>query len=197
MSIVILGWGSLFWEDSKEFNKWHQPWKNDGPILKIEFSRISKRRLGALTLVIDQEHGSPNTVAWCLSNRRNLEDVICDLRCREDTNIEHIGRIEIASQSALPSSNKAEDTILSWARSKKFDAVVWTALKSNFKEKTEQAFSVETAIKYLKGLKPEAKVKAAEYVWMAPSFIKTSLRSALEKDPWFEEGKSPIADHKA
>jgi len=53
-----------------------------GPILKIEFSQLSKTRLGALTLVFDEEHGSPTTVAWCQSKRRSPEDAICDLRCR-------------------------------------------------------------------------------------------------------------------
>ena len=82
MRIGILGWGSLLWEGGREFDDWHGPWQYDGPNLKIEFSRVSERRLGALTLVIDAEYGSPTTVAWCLSKRETLEDAICDLRCQ-------------------------------------------------------------------------------------------------------------------
>jgi len=63
MRIAILGWGSLLWEGGQEFDYWHEPWKPDGPILKIEFSRVSVRRQGSLTLVIDPEHGIPTTVA--------------------------------------------------------------------------------------------------------------------------------------
>jgi len=59
MKIAILGWGSLLWEPSAEFEKWIElPWKNDGPKLKIEFSRISGSRKGALTLVIDEVNGT-------------------------------------------------------------------------------------------------------------------------------------------
>ena len=79
----------------------------------------------------------------------------------------------------------AENPILAWARLKKLDAVVWTALKSNFMEKREKPFSVAAAVSYLKDLGPDRKSKAAEYVWRAPDFVKTPLRTALQKEPWF------------
>jgi hypothetical protein len=46
-TIAILGWGSLIW-DSKhprapEFDKWHEAWMDNGPRIKLEFSRISTR----------------------------------------------------------------------------------------------------------------------------------------------------------
>ena len=58
MNIAILGWGSLV-PDPRGLpiaGGWHQ----GGPILPIEFSRISKdgQRAGCLTLVIDEAHGS-------------------------------------------------------------------------------------------------------------------------------------------
>jgi hypothetical protein len=40
-SAAILGWGSLLWEEREAFNENHGPWKNDGPALKVEFSRVS------------------------------------------------------------------------------------------------------------------------------------------------------------
>ncbi|HOW68396.1 MAG TPA: hypothetical protein P5055_13320 [Candidatus Paceibacterota bacterium] len=53
MSIAILGWGSLIW------NPRDLPitgdWQGDGPVLPIEFTRISDN--GRLTLVIDERHG--------------------------------------------------------------------------------------------------------------------------------------------
>ena len=188
MKIAILGWGSLLWdkENSIEFDKWHDPWVFDGPTLKVEFSRISQSRLGALTLVIDEEHGSPAIVAWCLSKRTCLEDAACDLRCREGTTVGNIGRLDLASPADCSNNGTAEDPILAWARLKKLDAVVWTALKSNFKEKTNEPFSVAAAVSYLKKkLGSDGKAKAAEYVWRAPAFVKTPLRSALQKEPWF------------
>jgi hypothetical protein len=189
--IVILGWGSLLWEGGAGFDQWHEPWQYDGPILKLEFSRISTSRLGALTLVIDETHGTPTVVAWCRSKRANLEDAVCDLRCREGTITANIGRLSVTSQSAETAERRAKDPILAWALEKKVvDKVIWTALTSNFREKTQQPFSVNTAVSYVKSLEPEAKVKAAEYVWRAPNFVKTPVRSALQREPWFSEAGS-------
>jgi len=190
MKIAILGWGSLLWEGGAEFDESHGPWKYDGPTLKLEFSRVSKTRLGALTLVIDDDHGTATRVAWCRSKRTNLGDAVCDLRCREGTTLENIGRtvVTLVAQSATPET--ASDPIRTWAQLKKVDAVVWTALKSNFQQKAKQPFTVKAAVSYLKTLPAEGKAKAAEYVWRAPDFVKTRLRGALETEPWFSKAGS-------
>src|SRR5713226_4147257 len=112
MRIAILAWGSLLWEGGLQFDSWHHAWQYDGPTLKIEFSRVSKRRLGALTLVIDPDHGSPTTVAWCLSKRESLENAIADLRCRENCLVEDIGRIRIDKERVSPVSGETEDPIV-------------------------------------------------------------------------------------
>lgn len=185
MKIAILGWGSLLWEGGPEFDKRHTDWMPDGPTLKLEFSRISKTRLGALTLVIDDEHGASNVVAWCLSKRTNLQDALCDLRAREGTTLDKISQLVLSPQTKKPVAANQPEPIEAWARARKMDAVVWTALKSNFKEKRTRAFSVAAAVTYLKSLPPEGKVRAAEYIWRAPSFVKTPLRRAMEVAPWF------------
>lgn len=190
MKIAILGWGSLLWEGGAEFEPSHGPWEYDGPTLKLEFSRVPKTRLGALTLVIDEDHGTPTTVAWCLSKRTTVDDAACDLRSREGTSLENIGRTVLTLAAESVTAGAARDPILAWAQLKKLDAVVWTALKSNFKEKAKQAFTVKAAVSYLKTLKPEGKAKAAEYVWRAPNFVKTPLRSVLETEPWFSKTRS-------
>jgi hypothetical protein len=181
MKIAILGWGSLLWDECQSFDKQHFPWTYDGPELKLEFSRISSTRNGALTLVIDNHQGVDNedllpttTVAWCLSKRTTLEDAVCDLRCREGTIIKNIGQ---------PSNYTPG--IAAWAKAKSIDAVIWTALESNFQKEMSKGFSVNNAIEYLRALPPNGKAKAAEYVWRAPSFVKTRLRDALQGAPWF------------
>ena len=63
--------------------------------------------------------------------------------------------------------------------------MVWTALFSNFATMVKRPFSVPEAIAYLKCLPTAAKVRAAEYVWRAPEFIRTPLRTAVETEPWF------------
>ncbi len=94
---------------------WRGPWQYDGPNLKIEFSRVSERRLGALTLVLDAEYGSSTTVAWCLSKRETLEDAICDLRCREGTTIERIGHVRLNQQATIRNALEVEDPTVAWA----------------------------------------------------------------------------------
>ncbi|MDA8349013.1 MAG: hypothetical protein M0038_09465 [Pseudomonadota bacterium] len=189
MRIAILGWGSLLWEGGPEFDNFHDEWKFDGPQVQLEFSRISKKRLGALTLVIDHEHGSPTTVAWCLSRRLQVEDAICDLRSREETTLANIGRLDVP-EAPLPAggvarNDAAEGPMIVWARSKGINVVIWTALKSNFAAQTKLPFSTVAALSYVKTLPPEGKVKAAEYVWRAPEFVQTPMRRALQQEPWF------------
>ena len=91
MKIAILGWGSLLWDQRAEFDKQHEGWQFDGPSLKLEFSRVSETRNNALTLVLDSNNGNSCQVAYALSNRKNPDDAICDLRCREGTTLKNIG----------------------------------------------------------------------------------------------------------
>lgn len=182
LQIAILGWGSLLWDGGMEFDRWHDEWKYDGPSLSLEFSRVSESRLGALTLVVDHQYGFLNTVAWCLSKRRTTEDAIADLRCREGTTMQNIRSLSLAEP--IPNDNLSAN-ISAWAKDRKLDVVIWTALPSNFETKVNQPFSVNAAVAYLKGLSPEGKAKAAEYIWRAPNFIQTPLRSAIEKESWF------------
>lgn len=179
MDIAILGWGSLLWDPRWEFDTQHEEWKYDGPKLKLEFSRISSSRDGALTLVIDELNGVDCQVAWCKSKRSALEDAIADLRCREGTTIKNI-------HVDLRSKGPAASAISIWARSKRIDCVIWTGLTSNFDKKSGiGGFSVQAATTYLQGLSVQGKARAAEYVWRAPAFIETPLRQALQSEPWF------------
>src|SRR5262249_25627141 len=157
----------------------------DGPRLPIEFCRISETRSGALTLVIDSKSGCETTAAWCLSKRAHTEDVIADLRCREGTTVQNIGHLHANTPPSQPEG--IERVILAWAKEKEIDAVVWTALHTNFEEKTKRPFSIEHAIAHIRSLSVDGKVKAAEYVWRAPDFVHTPLRAALQKEPWFSE----------
>lgn len=186
MKIAILGWGSLLWEGGQQFDEQHKTWCDDGPRLKIEFSRISKSRQRALTLVIDNDNGSETTVAWCLSTRGSVEDAICDLRCREGTTVENIDCQRVSEE---PDPTSVDDPVAAWARTRGLDAVIWTALKSNFQQCTGRAFSVDAAVEHIRALDPAGKAKAAEYVWRAPEFVRTPLRDALQREPWFREVK--------
>lgn len=183
--IAILGWGSLLWEPHDAFDKWHDKWLCDGPQIKLEFSRISTSRLGALTLVIDENNGNAVTVSYCISKRKKVDETVADLRCREGTTLENIGFVDLIENRHRARLKVVQEQVSAWLNHQKLDAVVWTDLKSNFHEKCGSKFSTDAAIEHLKALQPDAKVKAAEYIWRARSFVQTPLRKKVQVPPWF------------
>jgi hypothetical protein len=84
------------------------------------------------------------------------------------------------------------ESVVAWATEKKLDAAIWTALSSNFAQRAKRSFSEDAAIGYLRTLSAAGKAKAAEYVWRAPAFVQTPVRSALQRDPWFSRAVTPI-----
>jgi hypothetical protein len=185
MRIAILGWSSLLWDHRPDFDRWHARWHNDGPALKLEFSRVSNSRGGALTLVIDPVCGVFNTVVYTLSRRTEIDDGVADLQQREGTTLSHIGYISLAANRERSRDLESGRAIYDWATRKRLDAVVWTDLPSNFADKTGRPFSVLSALEYLGQLDSEVRAKAADYIHRPPTFIRTPLRSALTGEPWF------------
>jgi hypothetical protein len=176
---AILGWGSLLWDDTHpKFNAQSAAWQYDGPILPIEFSRISRTRGGALTLVIDSENGSPIRTAWCLSRRTTLADAIEDLRERESTDSRGVGYVHGTQQQAR--DPKILKTVQEWTVAHKLDGAVWTDLASNFQEKTGRPFSIEAARKHLLGLPDAGKAQARLYLLRAPVWVKTRLLTSVK-----------------
>jgi len=185
--IAILGWGSLLWEGGSDFDNWHDEWRLDGPTLKIEFSRVSNSRLGALTLVIDPCNGVGTRVAWCVSRRRDVEDAVADLRCREGTTMQNIGVVDL---SADEDDSYVGNALRAWGRTVELDFIVYTNLRSNFESEVKSPFTVDAAAAYVARLAPAAKAKAAEYVWRAPDFVVTPVRAALQVEPWFTRAEA-------
>ena len=184
-AIAVLAWGSLVWDPRPEFDRRHDPWEADGPVLKLEFSRISAGRNGALTLVIDPVCGVSNQVSFAISRRTVLADAVADLQQREGTVASRIGVLCRASGRLQSHDPEAGEAVAQWAAAKGIDAVVWTDLPGNFEEKTGRAFSIDAAITYLQGLDAPARGKAVAYIANAPGFIQTPLRRALIAETWF------------
>jgi len=189
MRICILGWGSLLWDHHPAFDARHGAWQDDGPRLKLEFSRISETRLGALTLVIDAAHGAECQVAYADSTRDDPEDAICDLRNREGTVRTWIGFMFLDGSRGQGGDGRTRETIRTWAIDKNADVVVWTDLPSNFERQRSKAFSLDEARLHLQELSPEGKAKAAEYIYRAPGFVLTPLRRRLQQESWFAPPK--------
>jgi len=186
MKIAILGWGSLLWDQRPGFDLFHGAWSADGPQLPLEFSGVSKTRLGALTLVIDESFGSSCLTQYALSTRTSADEAISDMALRENTTRDWIGYYFPSSgETGKP---KLHQTIKIWAAQKKFDAIVWTGHPNRFEENTGAPFSVDAAKNYLKSLPANAQQKALEYISRAPALVDTPLRRALENDAWFQDG---------
>ena len=186
-TIAILGWGSLLWDTNhREFDKHHGAWKFDGPVLKLEFSRKSASRCNALTLVIDAIHGEECKVAYALSRRRTVEKAFTDLREREGTNRKNIGCVFADGSHRQDRDGDAIDAILRWAQAASLDIVLWTNLTGDFGDVQRNDF-VKAAVDHIQQLPAQGKVLAAEYVWRAPDFIVTPLRTLLQGEPWFRK----------
>ena len=186
MKHVILGWGSLLWDEGRFPLRLKSEWDSDGPSLPLEFSRVSQTRNGALTLVVDPGNGENCQSSFALLARKHLHDVICDLRCREGTVLRRIGFVDTVSDAQR--SNVHSDlagVLRNWAQERGFSSVVWTDLPSNFNKRDRGQFSVEAATRYLKGLDTDGVRKAREYIKRAPESVSTPLRRHLEKFEWW------------
>jgi len=185
MRIAILGWGSLIWKPKELAVK--LPFEAGGPTLPIEFIRISKD--GRLTLVIDEQYGTPCPALYAVSTLEDLAEARENLRIREGMiHVNGVGFIDLrtdeVSARAKERHPQAIGEIASWGRQKDFDAVIWTALAPNFAEVTTRAHSTDEALAYLDGLPSEKFALAAEYIRMAPLQVQTPFRAAfLERWP--------------
>jgi hypothetical protein len=172
VKIAIIAWGSLIWNPG--ILRYRGNWSPRGPILPIEFSRIS--RDGRLTLVIDEANGVPIQTLYAFAATASLEEAIANLMEREGTLARGIGDVQIGSQP----QTSIEQTILEWIEIQGFDVAIWTALGSNFEEKTGKPYSVASALKYLNSLEGEKRANAVEYIVKAPSSVQTPFRESIK-----------------
>lgn len=186
MKIAVLGWGSLIWNPHglNVEDKWH----TDGPVLPIEFSRISGLNKEPpkpyLSLVIDHAHGTPVQVLYAFSKEASAEDSRRDLAKREmddQAKVRYIGIVKIAQPSESESAHAK--TIRQWAVSKSIAAVVWTDVPPNFSDEMKVPFTFQAALDYLTSLSADDGARAWEYIAHAPSTTETNFRKYLRRSP--------------
>ena len=180
MEIALLGWGSLIWNPGALHIK--GKWTTGGPVLPIEFSRISDN--GRLTLVIDEKDGVQVPTRYVLNSLDDLELVVTDLKERENTpNRDRIGYIDQLNNTHSARAWKLHPNtckiIRAWAELQKMDAVVWTAIGPRFFEKTGEAFSADAALRYLATLDAETRAVALKYIREAPAEVATPVRNRV------------------
>lgn len=183
MRIAILGWGSLIKEPRGL--PIVDEWQKDGPMLWIEFSRISKRgvRAGCLTLVIDERSHEEIRTLYAVSTRTDLAQAIADLQAREGTSSDDIGFCDATNKrfasNALNRHPKSCERIHAWALNKGFNAVIWTALPRRFQDVIGIPFSPAAALSYVHGLPRPTKENALRYIHSAPEQTMTPFRRLL------------------
>ena len=178
MKIAVLGWGSLIW-DPRSLKIRDKEWEEDGPILPIEFARISKD--GRLTLVL-YPGAKPVQVLWNYMAIENLNAAIKNLRVREGTIPERIGFINLVTgKSRCNVIPEIEIDIRKWAEMKNVDAVIWTDLPANFENRTDKEFNEDNVIHYLNSLPPSKREMVKEYIVKAPKQVRTKMRIVIER----------------
>lgn len=183
MNIGILAWGSLIWQPKDLFFDTEFGWKEDGPILPIEFARISKD--GRVTLVITQ-NGTFVPTLYTASKYKTLDEAILNLAVREGSGRRSIGSYDKTKNEFSHNVFFAEN-ILDWMNENDFDAIIWTNLGENWNLKNEKGEIIiqirpENRIEYLKSLKGNTSALAEEYIRKTPVQIKTKYRAKIEAE---------------
>src|SRR5690606_7041692 len=187
MKIAILGWGSLVWQPKELKYDKSFGWEKDGPILPIEFARISKD--GRLTLVITP-NGTKVPTLYTLSDYRAIDEAVLDLAVREGSGRKSIGWYDKAKDEFLPEIFAHQDEIREWIKGRDFDAVIWTNLGEKWERKNDNGEKVEikpdNRIDYLKKLDGPSSTSAEQYIRRAPKQINTKYRTKIEEElKWF------------
>lgn len=182
--IAVLGWGSLIWcpkREAAELSLATGDWFLDGPLLPVEFARISCD--GTLTLVLLP--GSEKVqVLWAQMAEDDLERAVENLRIVEgipESARHRIGFVDLRSGKQR-SQGSSVSVIRLWADRRKVDAVIWTDLLPNFKERERAEFTERNVIEYLRNRPNDIKEKAEQYIRRAPRQIRTQFRSAIERE---------------
>ncbi len=187
VTIAMLGWGSLIWDSRLEFDSQVGGWANGGPVLPLEFCRISDSRQGALTLVVDTTLDTKVETFYALSRRLDPRDALQDLRIREVTSHQNIGFIDVANGEERSRDGEVLKIIKSWAAENDIDTVIWTDLESNFSKKKFVDFSFEEALNHLRDLDSDGIREAVRYITKTPEHVNTGFREWLATNEWFTE----------
>jgi hypothetical protein len=183
---AILGWGSLIWDLENLAPRVRGDWAmGAGPVLPMEFTRISPKRKLALAVCLDAIHGVGCVTNAIASVRDDIGSVASDLARRERAPEQHIGAVCLASDHKNGTSPEIIAAVQKWCLAEGWAGAVWTDLPSNFNEHLGDAFTVSRAIAYLRGLTGDSLDEAVRYIENAPAATDTPLRRALVSQQWW------------
>ena len=176
--IAVLAWGSLTW-DQRDLRT-RSEWFEDGPLLPIEFARISQD--GRLTLVIKPGYRKVR-VFHAESEFSSIQEARENLCSREGTIMSRIGYYDFITgdNSISRAKQTIESSLMDWARNRGYHAVIWTDLGPKFSDVLNKKYSFKEITVYLNSLSGDSWVRAAEYIIRTPKQIDTSYSTALSE----------------
>ncbi len=176
MEIALLGWGSLTWDPGEL--RTNGTWYTDGPLLPVEFARVTRDERLTLVLYPDTE---PVRVLWSRSSCASLDEAAEDLAARVGTSADNIGYVSFfSSVFRCNTVLEALGPIHNWGNSRNLDAVIWTDLPPNFEDLTRMLFTPDNVITYLRALKDDSFDKAKDYILNAPEQVSTPVRRHIQ-----------------
>ena len=184
MKIAILGWGSLIWNPKLLQYNTTFGWQKDGPMLPLEFSRISKDF--RLTIVLEPAAKLVQSL-YAISTNTILEEAVLNLAVREGSGRRAIGYYDKNNNKSHSESFEYVENIKEWlAIHPEIEAVIWTNLGGNWKETDRLKSNTRNRIDHLKALDGPFKAIAEEYIRKAPIQIATNFRQEIEKElKWY------------
>jgi hypothetical protein len=170
LKIAYLGWGSLIW-DPRDLPI--QGWKRTQLELPLEFSRISDKGVGRITLVINPA-GKMNRVWSAFSTETNIDSAIHALRVRENTvkkNIAYINRFT-HKRRTTNTPNYIVKQIEAWAIKENINVVIWTDLQSSVwlpisRNLQDKKFTNIKGFQYYLSKPLDMQLKIIEYIYKA------------------------------
>ncbi len=182
MRIAVLGWSARVTDPAGLPTS--GGWMDDGPVLPIEFARMSADR--RLVAVIDTAHGAPVTTRWAELAHTELDIAMNAVKDRLGARGPSAGALDRVAGQCISANRAACATVLAWAEKRALDAVIWSDLAGNFKR-----FSIEAAIVWLARLSPEEAGPAREEIEGSPAAVETPLRRHL-RDRGFPPPAAPV-----
>ena len=179
--IVCLAWGSLIW------NPGELPvvgeWRPDGPDVRVEFVRKSRR--DRLTLVLDEATDAVPSL-WAPLAVTDQDEAVRKLAEREG------GKTPLPTERIGQWPGTAPPTVLdldSWAAAHGVQHVIWTDLPARFTDPTTRRDrdgrrpDEDQAVEYLRSLVARTGAADAEkYIRCAPQQIDTSYRRRFARE---------------
>lgn len=168
-------------------------WREDGPRLPLELSRLSPQRFPVISLC----RGGPlQRVYWTYLETEIVSEAVWNLSRRGACKPENIGFLDLESGECwCRAVDEHLEDIRAWALEKNregenIEVVVWNDLKPDFEKKTRRELTPENVVSYLKGLRPEIRERARRYLENIPPRIETPILSAV-RDAWSDIFDSP------